>query len=375
MVGSAIAADLCRDYEVAAADRDAGRLQALAAYPLKTYAADLADAAIVTEIVADADLVIGAVPGWMGFATLKTVIAAGKDVVDISFFDEDAFDLDGLAQERGVTAVVDCGVAPGLSHLILGYHAARMKVEEFRCLVGGLPVRRSWPWQYKAPFSPADVLEEYTRPARLVQDGKLVVRPALSDPELVEIEPVGTLEAFNTDGLRSLLKTMAVPNMVEKTLRYPGHIELMRVLRESGFCGKEPVAVGGALVRPIDVTAALLFPLWQLAAGEEEFTAMQIVLRGREDGQPRTCSYSLFDRTDPATGTSSMARTTGYTCTAVGRLVLEGAFTHRGICPPEYVGADEICFRRVLADLEARGVRVTQTCPERSRRDGSDPCP
>ncbi len=380
MVGSAIAADLCRECAVTAVDRDPARIAALAGrHPLAAATANLADPAAVRAACAgadlvigavpgfmgfatlQADLVIGAVPGFMGFATLQTVIETGTNVVDISFFDEDPFELDALTRDRGVTAVVDCGVAPGLSHMVLGYHAGRMTVESFRCLVGGLPVKRSWPWQYKAPFSPIDVLEEYTRPARLMVDGKVVTRPALSDPELVEIEPVGTLEAFNTDGLRSLLKTMAVPNMVEKTLRYPGHIELMRVLRESGFLDKEPLAVGGALVSPLDVTAALLFPLWRLEPGEPEFTAMEMTVQGHADGHLRTVAYHLFDRTDPATGISSMARTTGYTCTAVARLVLEGAFTRKGICPPEYVGADEGCFKQVIADLQMRGVAVTRT--------------
>ncbi len=359
MVGSAIAADLCREQRVVAVDVDGGRLAALAArYPVVVHVADLADPEAVRRAIEPADLVIGAVPGFMGFATLQTVIAAGKNVVDISFFDEDPFALDALAQARGVTAVVDCGVAPGLSNMILGYHASRMAVAGFRCLVGGLPVRRSWPWQYKAPFSPIDVLEEYTRPARLMENGAIVIKPALSDPELVEVEPVGTLEAFNTDGLRTLLRTTPVPDMVEKTLRYPGHIEYVRVLRESGFLNTEPIAVRGALVRPIDLTAALLFPQWRLAEGEEEFTALQATVWGREDGCDRRYEYRLFDRTDPQTGISSMARTTGYTCTAVARLVLEGRFARKGICPPEYVAADEACFAHVLSDLRARGVVV-----------------
>jgi saccharopine dehydrogenase-like NADP-dependent oxidoreductase len=181
----------------------------------------------------------------------------------------------------------------------------------------------------------------------------------LSEPELVEIAQVGTLEAFNTDGLRSLLVTMSqVPNMAEKTLRYPGHIDLVRALRESGFLDQEPITAGGSQVRPIDVTAALLFQQWRLARGEPEFTAMEITVRGQEGETPREYVYRLLDRTDERTGTSSMARTTGYTCTAAARLVLEGRFTRTGICPPEYVGADETCFEHVLADLAARGVRV-----------------
>jgi lysine 6-dehydrogenase len=365
MVGSAIAADLCREHAVTSVDVDGGRLAALAArYPLATQVADLSDPGEIHRAVHEADLVIGAVPGFMGFATLRSVIEARKNVVDISFFDEDPFALDALARDRGVTAVMDCGVAPGLSNMILGFHAGRMSVAGFRCLVGGLPVRRSWPWQYKAPFSPIDVLEEYTRPARLMENGVVVTRPALSDPELVEVEPIGTLEAFNTDGLRTLLKTVAVPNMVEKTLRYPGHIEYVRVLRESGFLGKEPITVAGTSVRPIDLTAALLFRQWRLEAGEEELTVFRATVQGQADGEDREYDYRLFDRTDPQTGTSSMARTTGYTCTAVARLVLDGGFTRKGICPPEYVGADEGCFKQVIADLQMRGVAVACTEPE-----------
>ncbi len=367
MVGSAIAADLAQEYAVTAVDADAGRLGALAvAHPLATQVADLRDPAAVRAAVAGADLAIGAAPGFMGFATLRAVIEAGVNAVDISFFGEDPFDLDALAQAAGVTAVTDAGVAPGLSNLTLGYEATRMSVTSFRCLVGGLPVRRSWPWQYKAPFSPIDVLEEYTRPARLMAHGAVVVKPALSEPELVEIEPVGTLEAFNTDGLRTLLRTMPVPDMAEKTLRYPGHIEYVRVLRESGFLSSDPVTVGGVTVRPIDLAAALLFPQWRLAPGEPEFTAMAITIRGQVGEGEHTVVYRLFDRTDPATGTSSMARTTGYTCTAIARLVLTGAFARPGICPPEYVGAAPGCFERVVADLAARGVALRANVQEGS---------
>jgi lysine 6-dehydrogenase len=363
MVGSAIAADLSRECAVTSVDADAARLEGLAArHPLATRVADLRDPGAVRAAVAAADLAIGAVPGWMGFATLQAVIEAGVTAVDISFFPEDPFELDALAQARGVTAVVDAGVAPGLSNLVLGYEADRLAaeglaVDSFRCLVGGLPVQRTWPWAYKAPFSLVDVLEEYTRPARLMEHGAVVTRPALSDPELVEIEPVGTFEAFNTDGLRTLLRTMNVPNMAEKTLRYPGHIEYVQVLRDSGFLNVEPVQVGGVAVRPIDVVAAVLSERWRLAPGEPEFTALEATVTAHDDGAERSVVYRLFDRTDEM-GVSSMARTTGYTCTAIARLVLAGTFRQSGVCPPEYVGAAPGCFERVLADLAARGVAV-----------------
>lgn len=360
LVGKAIAIDLYRDFEVTAVDIDAAALQELGAkYPLKTIAADLSNPEKIKELIGDYDLVIGAVPGFMGFETLKTVIQNGKNIVDISFFDEDQhdpFELDQLARGKNVTAVIDCGVAPGMSNIILGYHQQRMSVENFECYVGGLPEVRTWPFQYKAPFSPIDVLEEYTRPARIREDGKVVIKAALSEPEYLEFEGVGTLEAFNTDGLRTLLKTMEVPNMKEKTLRYPGHIEYMKVLRETGLFDKEPLDINGAFIRPIDLAAKLLFPKWKLEKAEREFTVMQVKVEGMEEGRAAKYVYHLLDRFDEKTGISSMARTTGYTCTAAARLVLENKFTRKGICPPEYLGAAGGCFEGILDYLKGRGV-------------------
>lgn len=364
LVGKAMALDLCKNYQVTVADINAQALKQLHNENANIHIveADLTQASKIQELVAGFDLVIGALPGFLAFSMLKTVVACKKDIVDISFFAEDALELDALAQKNHVTAVVDCGVAPGMDNMILGYHNQTMQVEDFACLVGGLPVVRRWPYCYKAPFSPIDVIAEYTRPARLVENGQVVTRPALSDAEYIDFDHIGTLEAFNTDGLRSLIKTMNVPNMKEKTLRYPGHIEYIRVLRETGFFDETPVQVKGVSVRPIDVTTRLLFPKWQLAEGEEEFTIMRVSVQGKENGQRKRYVYNLLDRYDKATRTSSMARTTGYTATAVAHMVLQGRFTRKGICPPEYVGADAKVFQQVLAYLKER--HVDYVCQE-----------
>ncbi len=360
MVGGVIARDLARDgeFEVTVADFSEATVARLGAVPgVAAVLADLADAEAVHRVVAGHDLVVGAVPGHMGFATLREVIGSGKPVVDISFFPEDAMALDAVARERGVCAVVDCGVAPGCSNLILGRMESELEpVERFACYVGGLPVERTWPWEYKAPFSPADVIEEYTRPARYVANGALVTMPALSEPELVEFPGVGTLEAFNTDGLRSLVAMVKVPFMVEKTMRYPGHIEKIRVLRESGFFATEPVQVSGVAVRPIDLASRLLFPLWQFGPGEEDITAMRVVVEGTSAGRRVRRTFEMLDRYDRATGTSSMARTTGYTCAAGVRLVARGLWGRKGVSPPEFLGRERGCYEFMMAQLAARGV-------------------
>src|SRR5205085_2546835 len=168
-------------------------------------------------------------------------------------------------KKNNVTAVVDCGVAPGLCNIIAGYHHKRMKVTGYECLVGGLPVKREWPFDYKAVFSPADVIEEYTRPARYIENGNQVVKEALTDIEKIIFDETGELESFNSDGLRSLAHTMPnVPNMKEKTLRYAGHAELMKVFRETGLFSKVPVDIKGTKVTPLELTSSLLFPKWKL---------------------------------------------------------------------------------------------------------------
>lgn len=377
MVGRTIALDLARRHEVLACDRSRDALAKLnhaaeaqdAFRGLQTAEIDASDSAAVGAAVGGFDLAVTAVPGRLGYQTLRAVIETGTPVTDISFGREDVLGLDALAREWGSCAIVDIGVAPGLDSVILGHYDQLWHLSEFECLVGGLPQEPSGPWQYKAPFSPADVVEEYLRPARQMEDGRVVVWPALSQPELVDVPGVGTLEAFNTDGLRSILSTMShIPNMREKTLRWPGHRELALALRESGMLSDEPIAVLDAAGRaveivPREVTSRLLFGQWALQPGEPEFTAMRVTLRGvdRETGAPREAVYELLDRTDQATGTSSMARTTGYTCTAAAELILSRTFRTPGVHPGEHLGAVPGVLDQMLAHLEQRGVRLRAT--------------
>lgn len=364
LVGSAITADLAREssFQVTSVDRDQQALDRVASMAdVRTVQANLREEGRIGKLVADADLVVCAVPGFMGFETLKAIVEAGKDVVDISFFGEDPFALDELAKEKGVTAVVDCGVAPGLSNVIAGYLAEELdRIERYECYVGGLPQVREWPYEYKAVFSPLDVLEEYTRPARFVEYGQEVVRPALSDVEPRTYPGIGTLEAFNTDGLRTLATTMDIPFMKEKTLRYPGHADLMRVFRESGFFERTPTDVRGQTIRPIDLTSALLFDQWRLQEGETDLTVMEVAIDGEKDGETLRFSYYLLDKFDEESQTTSMARCTGYTCAIVARQVAKGLFTRKGICPPEYVGSTPGCYEDLMTELARRGVVVRE---------------
>ncbi|MCX6244909.1 MAG: saccharopine dehydrogenase NADP-binding domain-containing protein [Bacteroidetes bacterium] len=360
LVGGPMALDLAKEkrFKVTVADFSKEALQQLAKKgPVNILQKDLSNPVDVKKLVAGYDMVINAVPGFMGFQTLKAIISAGKNVVDIAFFIEDPFELDALAKKNGVTAIMDCGVAPGMCNILIGYADHMLdKTEKVVYYVGGLPEVREWPWEYKAVFSPVDVIEEYTRPARFIENGVEVIRPALSDPELMNFPGIGTLEAFNTDGLRSLIRTIKAPNMKEKTLRYPGHIEKMKVLRETGFFRQDLVEVGRQKIRPIDLTAKLLFPKWKLKEGEADITVMRVEVEGIKGKKRTKYTWDLFDRYDPVSGVHSMARTTGYTATVALRMIADGIYTHKGITVPEYIGRKPECVKYMLKGLRERGV-------------------
>lgn len=359
MVGRAMAIDLSSTHHVSCVDIDPKALELLKNHKIETLVANLANASKVTELIANFDLVLCAVPGFMGFNTVEACIRAKKNVVDISFMPEDFLKLDQLAKSNGVSVITDCGVAPGMPNLFLGHYNSLMNVSRFYYMVGGLPKVRTFPFQYKAPFSPIDVLEEYTRPARYVENGVVAVKPAMSDPELFHFPEIGHLEGFNTDGLRSLIETMKhIPNMKEKTLRYPGHIALIGALEKSGFFSHSPIQIGGQTVIPMEVTAAILFNEWKLEPNEPEFTVMRVEIEGenRTTGKFQRIICDLFDEYDTKSETWSMARTTGYTATAAVNMLAHGLFKPKGVFPLELVGSSNECFDFILKYLAERGV-------------------
>ena len=359
-IGSAVAFDLARGgaHDVTIADVDEDRLRrAKARCGAGTVLADLSHAGTLTRLASDHDLVVGALPSVVGYQSLSAVLAARRPMVDVSFMAEDPLALDARARESGVPAVVDCGVAPGLSHMIVGFAAARMSsVERVAIYVGGLPAARGSVFDYKAPFSPYDVIEECVRPARIVEDGVVVVREALAEPELLHIDGFGQVEAFLTDGLRTLTRTIRSRFMIEKTLRYPGHRAAMAALRDAGLFSTAAVDAGGCTVRPLDVTAAVLFPRWQYEDGEPDVTILRVVVEGRER-ESRShvrCTANMLDRYDAVTGLRSMSRTTAFPAASVVRLIERNLFAP-GIHPPETVGRLGL-LDDVSSDLAARGV-------------------
>lgn len=366
LVGRVMAIDMAADpgRTVTVVDVDAGRLEACSGIDRLTgVQADCSDPAVLARLCSDHTLVLGALPSRFSLDAMETVIKAGMPYCDISFMPQDARVHHDLAVRHGVTVVFDCGVAPGMSNLLAGVAAAALQpCRSITIRVGGLPVERDGVWDYKAPFSPYDVIEEYLRPARLVRDGREVVRDALSEPVQIDLPQVGLLEAFNTDGLRSLVDTLDVPEMTEQTMRYPGYRDKVALLRDCGLLDDTPVDVGGVMVSPRALTCAKLFPLWTYAPGEADLTVMRVEATGERDGQPVTITWDLYDEYDPDSGFLSMARTTGFPATIIARCIESGMLSEPGVHPPEHLAATPGLVEHVFEALARRG--VTYTCTE-----------
>ena len=366
LVGRTISMDLAKDEgrQVTVVDVDQARLDAVARIggTLRARRADCGDVEVIASLCREHELVVGALPSRLGLRTLEAVIRAGRPYCDISFMSEDARVHHALAVEHGVTAIVDCGVAPGMSNLLAGVAARRLQpCRSITIRVGGLPVDHSGPWSYKAPFSPYDVIEEYLRPARLVRDGAIVVRDALTEPVSIDYPHVGALEGFNTDGLRSLADTLDVPDMTEQTLRYPGYREAILLLRESGLLDETPIEVDGAMVTPRSVTCAKLFPLWTYAPGEADLTIMRVEADGDLNGVPTRVQWDLYDEYDPTTGFLSMARTTAFPATIMARAIESGMVERPGVHPPEVLADVPGLLEHLFAGLAVRGVEYSCT--------------
>lgn len=367
LIGAPMALDLVTDneFEVGVADIDRLSLNKLKDHNIALFETDLSVSNNVHEVVKDYDYVINAVPGSLGFKTLRYIIEAGKDVVDIAFYENDPFELNAIAKENNVTAIVDCGVSPGLHNILIGNVAQKLdSIEDITIYVGGLPQIKEPPFEYKAVFSPSDVIEEYIRPARIKKNGEIVIKPPLSELEILDFPTIGSLEAFNSDGLRTLIHTIDVPNMKEKTLRYPGHIEKISLLKQIGLFDKNELSLNNKSIKPIELAIKLLRDEWKLKEGEKDFTILQVIIKGRRENKKFIYTYDLLDYYDDSTNTISMARTTGYTATSALRLLASGLYKEVGISPPEFIGKYSEPTEFILNELKKRNVIVNESVQE-----------
>lgn len=366
LVGSVIATDLAYDYDVTVVDLNEKALEAIKAKvpSVRTVVGSCIDKDVLAPLLKDADIVTAGVPGRFGYKMMETVIGLGKNLSDISFMAEDFELLDAFARERGVSVVPDIGVAPGMSNYLMGRGCALLdEVEDAVIYVGGIPEKKVPPFNYQVTWSPADVIEEYTRPARFVEKCKPVTVEAMDRLTLREFPKVGELETFITDGLRSLITNLKAKRMEERTLRWPGHVEQMRLLRSMGLFDETPRKLGGVEVVPRDVACDLLFPMWKMypEKGDRDLTIMQVEVHGFKGKDEITYTWDLWDRFDENSWTNSMGRCTGCTCAIFARAIQKGLIRQKGVLAPEKLAADDKLYEFVMKEQTARGLVYKET--------------
>ena len=362
LLGEVVARDLARDADFATtvADPDPDALAGFEREPLvSSEVADLSDGDEIERLAKETDLTVIALPPELGAGAREAAIAAGSNVVDASLSERDPFTHDEAARRQGVTVLVDCTLAPGLSNLLLGQLTSRLDhVEGFRCDTGSLPAERVLPFDFATSGTAALELRAMGRAARVVAEGRLESLPPLSEVETVEVPEVGTLEAIPTDGLRTLLETVEIPNLAFRSLRYPGHAERMRLFLAAGLLDAAPRQISGTFVSPLAMTSDLLESRWALEAGRGDLTVLAVETHGAEDGEEVLYRHRVLHRSDPSGAASSATHTAACTCASVARIVARGLFERPGVAGLEELGGDETCSEYILRDLTERGIVV-----------------
>ena len=367
-VGSAIVKDLAKylpSDQIVAADRNPNiakkTAEEIGKENVSWTQADASKYDELVNIIKKHDLVVGALPGSLGYISAKACVDAKVSMVDISYMPENPLTLNEAAIKAGITIVPDCGVAPGLSNLLAGRGASRLdQVEGIHIVCGGLPITPVPPLGYTITWSVEGLIDEYMRPARIIEDGKLVKKEALSGLEIIEFPKLGKLEAFYTDGLRTLLETIkGVKSMWEKTFRYPGHVEKIKLLRDLGFFDEEPIDVENVKIVPKKVTIKLLDRKLRKPK-VKDLMAMKVEVTGIKSESKVKYVYYLLDYYDDASKTTAMARTTGYTASVVAQLIVKGVIEDKGVIPPEKLGMNERIYKQIIEELEKRNIKITE---------------
>jgi lysine 6-dehydrogenase len=364
MMGEAIAQDMadCKDVdEVLLTDLDKKKVEVAVAglRSKKVYGSrlDVKDIQSARKLMKGFDVAVCALPEGLNIYVARAAIGAHVHVVDLAYGSM-MLSLDERAKNAGITILVDCGVAPGITNILAGYGASLMDdVEDIRIVCGGLPQKPLPPLDYSITWSTRGLIDMYCERTKVVRNGRIVEVEAMSDLERIDFPGIGELEAFATDGLSTLLMTMKgkVRNMVEKTARYPGHAEKILAMRSLGMFETKPVVVGGVKVVPRDMAIAVLDKSLK-HDDMKDLIVLRVDVSGKKGGKHSERSFVMVERYDEKRGVTAMARTTGYTAAIVARMIGRGEIIDRGIVPPEKAVVK--VFKRFMSELGDRGIRI-----------------
>jgi lysine 6-dehydrogenase len=382
MMGSAAAFDMARQSQVDAvtlADSDLKRAKDVAARvnhitaskKVRAVALDAGSQSAATKVMRGHDAALSAVPYFLNLGLAKAAIEARCHFADLGGNNtvvRQELALSAKAEKCGVAIAPDCGLSPGMASILGGELVRRMggRADALRLYVGGLPEKPMPPFHYQLVFSVEGLINEYVEPARILRRGKVVTIEPLTEPEEFHMNGFAPLVAFHTSGGTSTLPETfegRVGECFEKTLRYPGHFDLLCELKELGLFSSENVTIGKNEVSPRSVMAKLFegkfaskgpdVCIMRLEAHESVRTpGVRGLLGGRLKG--RVATFTMVDHYDPKTDMSAMMRTTAFPASIVVQMLASGAITkHGGVLQERDVPAGPF-----LDEMAARGIKI-----------------
>lgn len=328
---------------------------------------DARDESAVLQLMEGKQACMNALPYYFNLEMARLAVRAGVHYSDLGGNTEIVFkqlELDAEARERGISVIPDCGLAPGMVNILAAAGIEELdEPDTVKIRVGGLPQHPEPPLNYQIVYSIEGVLDYYTTLSWVLRDGEPTQVEALTEIEPVEFpEPVGTLEAFHTAGGLSTMPWTykgKLRSMEYKTLRYPGHAQIMKAIRDLGLLDLEPVRVGGQEVVPREAFIAVVEPKLRKPGGRD-LVALRVEVEGRKGGRPHRIVYDLLDYYDEATGISAMERTTGFSLSITGQMQVRGQITRKGACTPDQCVPAGI----YIEELDRRGIRIRKSTAE-----------
>lgn len=341
-------------------ERAAGFVKSFAGKKLTLAKLDVQDPAALAGLLAGHVAVLNALPYYFNLDVTRAAVAAGLHYADLGGNTEIVFNqkkLDSDARARNVSVIPDCGLAPGMVNILAAEGIRRVgAADTVKIFVGGLPQHPEPPLNYQIVYSLEGALDYYTTPSWVLREGRPARVDALSELETVGFPPpVGTLEAFHTGGGISTMPWAyegRVRTMEYKTLRYPGHMAIMRPIRELGLLDNTPLKVKGKEIVPRDAFIAAVSPKLTKPAGRD-LVALRVDV---QSGNGKRASWELLDYYDEARGISAMMRTTGYSLSITGLMQADGRITARGVQTPD----EAVPFDAYVSELKKRGVEIRE---------------
>ncbi len=222
-------------YEITLADSNAGFLRQAGGAKAATRQIDVADPKALTDVAKGQAAVISALPFFLNPGVARVCAAVGAHYFDLTEDVETTRAVREISRNSPIAFAPQCGLAPGFISIVAHHLAQRFdSLREVHMRVGALPEFPANALKYNLTWSTDGLINEYCNPCEAIHENKLVEVMPLEGLESFSLDGID-YECFNTSGgLGTLCETLdgKVESLNYKTVRYPGHRDIMKMLLE-----------------------------------------------------------------------------------------------------------------------------------------------